>query len=89
MRATIGDRAVHLVRVDASRRMRRFYRVALAPDLIDGWRLTREWGRIGQPGTLRQACFADLARAQEAAEAVMAAKVKRGYRVQAVAQVRR
>jgi predicted DNA-binding WGR domain protein len=40
----------------------------------------REWGRIGQPGTVREAWFETEGAAIEAGERVRQRKEKRGYR---------
>lgn len=43
----------HLRRVDPDRRMHRFYRLALQPDLFGGCTLVREWGSVGAGGRVR------------------------------------
>jgi hypothetical protein len=40
-------------RRDAGQNMARFYAVGLQADLLDGWSVVREWGRIGRPGRVR------------------------------------
>lgn len=45
--------ALTLRRIDADRRMSRYYRLDVQPDLFGQWSLWREWGRIGQPGQVR------------------------------------
>jgi DNA invertase Pin-like site-specific DNA recombinase len=42
--------AVTLKRIDESRKIHRFYLLAVQPELFGRWSLIREWGRIGQPG---------------------------------------
>jgi len=42
--------AVILYRVDAARRMHRYYRMDVQPNLFGEWCLMREWGRIGSAG---------------------------------------
>jgi hypothetical protein len=37
--------AVHLMRIDPSRDMRRFYRLDVQPDLFGGFAVVKEWGR--------------------------------------------
>ncbi|WP_158925582.1 WGR domain-containing protein [Acidisphaera sp. S103] len=37
-------------RLDTSQNRARFYTVSLQADLLDGWSVVREWGRIGRPG---------------------------------------
>jgi predicted DNA-binding WGR domain protein len=39
-----------LQRRDQARNMARFYTVRLHRDLLDGWSIVREWGRIGRAG---------------------------------------
>ncbi len=58
----------------------RFYSVALMRDLFGGCILFREWGRIGQAGTVRLTHFADRASAIRALETIVKTKVRRGYR---------
>ena len=40
-------------RTDAERRMARSYAVTVTPTLFGEWSVLREWGRIGQAGTVR------------------------------------
>ena len=69
-----------LTRIDPARNSFRFYRLALWPDLFGGCALAREWGRIGQPGTLRLEPYADAQEAGRALTRLAAAKQRRGYR---------
>jgi predicted DNA-binding WGR domain protein len=57
----------------------RFYRLLLAPTLFGEWSLIREWGRIGQPGTVRTEPFATEEEAQEALARKASEKQRRGY----------
>ena len=41
---------VELRRLDPARNMFRFYLLAIEPDLFSGFRLLRQWGRIGGRG---------------------------------------
>ncbi len=41
----------------------------------------REWGRIGQAGTMRLTHFPDRPSAELATQKTMKAKIRRGYRV--------
>lgn len=70
---------VQLRRVDPSQNMRRFYSLALQPDLFGGCDLVREWGRIGQAGTVRRDRYASPTEAQQALEAKRREKEKGGY----------
>jgi predicted DNA-binding WGR domain protein len=42
-----------LRRIEPQRNMRRFYALSLQPDLFGTVSVVKEWGRIGQPGTVR------------------------------------
>jgi predicted DNA-binding WGR domain protein len=52
------------------------------PDLISGWTLLREWGRIGSPGRVVIEPFSDEQEAANARAEIEAAKPRRGYRSQ-------
>lgn len=58
----------------------RFYNIVVTPTLLGGWALVREWGRIGQPGTVREMGFETEATAIEAALKIRRNKERRGYR---------
>lgn len=70
---------IHLTRVDPARNMARFYALHLAPGLFGDWTLVKEWGRIGQGGTLRTETFTDAGAARTALEQAIARKLRRGY----------
>ena len=40
-------------RRDPSQNMARFYVVSPQADLLDGWSVVREWGRVGRAGRVR------------------------------------
>jgi len=48
--------------------------------LFDSWAVVREWGRIGQPGTVREMWFETEGGAWAAFELWRERKEKRGYR---------
>ena len=62
--------------------MNRFYALTVHPDLISGWTLLREWGRIGSPGRVVIEPFTDEREAMKAGVKIEAAKRRRGYRNQ-------
>jgi predicted DNA-binding WGR domain protein len=68
-----------LRRCDPSRNMHRFYVLAVHGDLVDGWSLVREWGRIGRRGQVRIEPFTELAAAEAAGAAIERSKRGRGY----------
>ncbi len=72
-------RSVVLYRIDASRNMRRYYRLDVQPDLFGVWLLIREWGRIGQPGQTRVESFRTIGEAHAALQRQQLAKRSRGY----------
>jgi len=72
-------RCVRLRRRDPGRNMDRFYSLLLRQTLFGDHVVTREWGRIGRPGTVREEWFPDAASAAADLERRMAAKHARGY----------
>jgi len=68
-----------LRRVDPARNMRRFYLVGVHGDLLAGWSVLREWGRIGRRGRVRVEPFTELAAAEAAGARIERAKRRRGY----------
>ena len=71
----------HLQRIDAPDNIWRFYTLTLAPDLFGGVTLVREWGRIGQDGTVRRRHFTDEAAAVQELNRIARRKIRRGYRL--------
>ena len=71
--------AVILYRVNHTRRMHRFYRLDVQPDLFGGWCLIREWGRIGSTGQTRSLQFPTAAEAHAALCKQYRLKERRGY----------
>jgi predicted DNA-binding WGR domain protein len=68
-----------LYRIDPAKRMHRFYRLDVQPDLFGQWCLMREWGRIGSSGRTSSASFPALADAEAALQKQCRAKERRGY----------
>ncbi len=73
--------SIYLERREPARNRLRFYNVAVTRTLFDGWAMVREWGRIGQPGTVREAWFETEGAACKAGEQWRQRKERRGYRV--------
>jgi predicted DNA-binding WGR domain protein len=48
---------VNLYRIDSEKRMHRYYRLDVQPDLFGQWCLIREWGRIGSSSQRRSVPF--------------------------------
>ncbi|KRS12681.1 WGR domain-containing protein [Roseovarius indicus] len=71
--------SVDLKRIDPSLNMRRFYRMALQPDLFGGVDLVREWGRIGRRGQLMIERHTGADEAVVSMRRLEAVKRKRGY----------
>ena len=46
--------SIHLERREPARNRQRFYAITVTRTLFDQWAVIREWGRIGQPGTVRE-----------------------------------
>ena len=70
---------VLLVRRDPARGMARFYALRVVPDLLGGWTLVREWGRVGSPGRVRVDAFATEDAAVAELERLARRKRGRGY----------
>lgn len=71
--------AIVLYRIDQAKRMHRFYRLDLQPDLFGQWCLMREWGRIGSTGQTRTVPFPSPQEAQASLDSQRRAKERRGY----------
>ena len=78
--ASVAMTPIHLERREPARNRQRFYAITVTRTLFDGWAVVREWGRIGQPGTVRETEFETEAEARAAGEQVRQRKEKRGYR---------
>jgi predicted DNA-binding WGR domain protein len=70
---------VTLRRIDPTRNMRRFYRLALQPDLFGDWGVVREWGRIGQAGRVRVDSYPSEIEAAARMQRQRTKKQGRGY----------
>jgi predicted DNA-binding WGR domain protein len=57
---------IHLERREPARNRQRFYNITVTRTPFDGWALVREWGRIGQPVTVREPGFETESAALEA-----------------------
>ena len=64
---------------ESARNRQRFYAIIITPTLFGSWVMVREWGRIGQPGTVREIEFATEGEAWAAGERWRERKEKRGY----------
>ncbi len=72
--------AVILFRVDTTRRMHRYYRMDVPPNLFGEWCLMREWGRIGSTGQTRSLPFPTPQEAEAALHRQRMTKERRGYK---------
>jgi predicted DNA-binding WGR domain protein len=68
-----------LTRIEPARNMARFFALSLAPTLFGEWLLLKEWGRIGQAGTVRTETHPDAETAAEALARQISVKRRRGY----------
>jgi predicted DNA-binding WGR domain protein len=68
-----------LRRSDPARNMARFYVVGLHADLLAGWSVLRECGRIGRSGRVRIEPCDELALAEAAGARIESKKRGRGY----------
>ena len=72
--------SIHLEQREPTRNRQRFYAILVTPTLFGAWAMVREWGRIGQPGTVRETWFATETAAIQAGAAMRQRKERRGYR---------
>ena len=70
--------ATVLHRIDPGKRMSRFYRLDVQPDLFGQWCFIREWGRIGRRGQVMTFSFSTKAEAVVARDTLLRAKERRG-----------
>jgi predicted DNA-binding WGR domain protein len=73
-------KATYLKKQDWSQNMNRFYLVSVMPTLFGDWVVVREWGRIGQPGQVRETWFDSETEAAAAGAKTVMRKKRRGYR---------
>jgi predicted DNA-binding WGR domain protein len=71
--------AIVLYRINASKRMHRFYRLDVQPDLFGQWCVVREWGRIGSAGQIRVVPYPTEGEARAAVGHQHRFKERRGY----------
>ncbi|MCB1780686.1 MAG: WGR domain-containing protein [Candidatus Competibacteraceae bacterium] len=71
--------SIRLERREPACNVMRFYTITVTRTLFGGWAVVREWGRIGQPGTVRETWFETEAAASEAGAKVRERKKRRGY----------
>jgi predicted DNA-binding WGR domain protein len=62
--------SIRLERREPARNRQRFYAITVTRTLFNGWAVIREWGRIGQPGTVRETWFETEGEAIAASAAV-------------------
>jgi predicted DNA-binding WGR domain protein len=70
---------IYLTRVDPEQNMQRYYCFSVQPDLLGGYCLIREWGRIGRAGQQSIEHFSDDNAAFEVAIRLADTKRRRGY----------
>jgi predicted DNA-binding WGR domain protein len=73
-------RLAHLEKIDPARKMSRFYTICVTPTLFGQWAVVREWGRIGQAGTVRENWLESESAASAAGTKFRRQKERRGYR---------
>jgi predicted DNA-binding WGR domain protein len=71
--------ALQLLRIDAARRMNRFYRLDVQPDLFGGVLLVKQWGRVGARGRIVDESYDNEALAADAMQKHAERKRRRGY----------
>lgn len=71
---------LHVQRVDATKNMARFYRLAIEPTLFGEFSLVRNWGRIGTRGQEKVLVLENEKQALAAFLDILRRKRKKGYR---------
>jgi predicted DNA-binding WGR domain protein len=71
--------AVHLARIDPARKMCRFYRLDVQPDLFGGFSVVKTWGRIGACGRMMDEWPMTEAQSFAASQRQAERKRRRGY----------
>ena len=56
----------------------RFYTIGITPTPVGDWALIRQWGRIGQAGTVRETWFDDRDEAEQAKGAAPPTETEKG-----------
>lgn len=75
-----GTAITHIERREPAHNRQRFYNITVTRTLFDQWAVIREWGRIGQLGTVRETEFETEGAAWAAGAVVLQRKEKHGYR---------
>ncbi len=70
---------VLLIRSQPQRNIRRFYAVDVVPTLFGEWSVWREWGRLGQLGTIRSQVLERAPAAAAVQARSISRKLRRGY----------
>ena len=70
--------SIHLERREPARNRQRFYAITVTRTLFGAWALVREWGRIGQPGPVREMGLAAERAAVTASGSLRRRKERRG-----------
>lgn len=71
----------YLRKIEPAAGMARFYAVTVVPTLFGEWSVIREWGRIGQGGTVREGVVGSQAEAESSFRKCVEAKKRRGYSI--------
>jgi predicted DNA-binding WGR domain protein len=71
----------YLKKIDPKSNQFRFYTIAVVQTLFGEWAVVREWGRLGQAGTVREIWFDTEAEARAAGVKLQKRKERRGYQV--------
>ena len=71
--------SIYLERREPARNLQRFQTITVTRTLLGSWAMVREWGRLGQPGTVREKWFASEHAAVTASGSLRRRKERRGY----------
>lgn len=70
---------IRLIKIVPEGNLSRFYLLQVTPGLFGNWAVIREWGRIGQPGTVKTEWFDSEEEAEAAKTKLVQLKSGRGY----------
>ena len=72
---------IYLAKHDSEKNIHRFYQIFVIPGLFNDWSLTKEWGRVGSPGMVRNEWFTTEQEAELVSLKIISKKIKKGYRL--------
>ena len=72
---------MRLVKIDPTRNMKRFYKLDIQPNLLGGFSVIRNWGRIGTKGQVKIELHDDKTMEKYSFKKLRTIKLKKGYNI--------